>query len=391
MAERRPGDARLPEFANKLYQHLRKGFSRRRNDGTGSMPPDSTRPRPLLHWLPRGFPHQGVEHLAELLLETRGQHFAAPEPGFDFAEQSAASPFAVQLYAQGFAVYALSTYALVFDAPGAATWARGLFLTLDDRRHDAEHGGYDQTKDGGWIPFAGAPAGAAKCTNSHIHLLEALTPLCKAFPGDEILCARLSELSRLIVTKLLQPQGYVHKFFAKDWEPIGQPEVSYGHDLETSWLLREALSVLKDTGKSSHELEEVVLQGCEKMAEHALLYGSDPAGGVFDTGVPAGCPGGPTVTGHDKVWWAQAEAMPGIYQLYRTRMSDELLERLEATFEFFSTKSWDSEGGEFFWGVDSEGKVAGRGDHKGEMWKTPYHGLRACLFTCDWIREDLGA
>jgi cellobiose epimerase len=389
MAERRPGDPRLAEFSNKLYQHLRRGFSRRRNDGTGSMPPDSVRPRPLLHWVPRGGSHQGVEHLAESLLHTRGQAFEPPDPGLDFAEQSAKSPFAVQLYAQGFAVYALCTYALVFDSPAAATWARGLFLTLDDMRHHAEQGGYDQTEDGGWLPFAGAPLDAAKCTNTHIHLLEALTPLCRAFPGDEVLFARLAELSHLIVTRLLQPQGYVHKFFAKDWTPVGPAEVSYGHDLETSWLLRDALRVLKALGKISAQLEDEILRGSEKMARHALKHGSDFAGGVFDTGVPAGFPGGPEVTGRDKIWWAQAEAMPGIYELYRTEPSDELLEKLEATFHFFSTKSWDSEGGEFFWGVDSEGHVAGRGDHKGEMWKTPYHGLRACLFTCDWIRQDL--
>ncbi len=387
MAERRPGDERLEVYSKQLYEHLCHGF-RRQTSG------DGLRCRPLLHWIPRGRVSQRGEQEGDLSLcshleRTRGQTFAPPSAGLDFDEENPQSPFAVQLYAQGFAVYALSTYARVFAVPAAAHFARDLFLTLDEKRHDSDFGGYDQSQDGGWLPFVAAPAGAVKCTNTHIHLLEALTPLCLAFPQDELLNARLSELARLIATRLLQPQGYVHKFFQKDWSPIGAKEVSYGHDLETSWLLLDALKVLAQNSALDADTESQVRQGSRKMAKNALAYGWDEAGGVYDSGFPGGFSQPAHVQDRGKIWWAQAEALVGIYHLYRVEPSDDLLDKLEATFRFLKEKSWDKEGGEYFWGVDSEGCVAGRGDHKGEMWKTPYHALRACLYTADLIQADL--
>ncbi len=355
------------------------------------MPPDSHRPRPPLHWVPRGGCRHGVEDLAESLNQERGLRLVAPAPGADFSERSPYSPFAVQLYAQGFAVYALSTYALTFDVPWAATWARGIFLTLDEHRHDDEFGGYDQTEDAGWMSFVSAPEGSAKCTNTHIHLLEALTPLCRAFPGDAVLASRLTELARVISTKMMQSAGHVHPFFARDFTPLGTSLVSYGHDIETSWLLMDAMRALREGGINLGDLEREVREASIKMARNALELGWDEAGGLFDSGVPHGVAEPPHVLCRDKVWWAQAEALPGIYELYRNEPTDELLDRLEKTFEFLATKSWDLEGGEYFWGVDSTGRVLGRGDHKGEMWKTPYHALRACILTADSIRQDLGA
>jgi mannobiose 2-epimerase len=221
-------------------------------------------------------------------------------------------------------------------------------------------------------------------------LLEALIPLCRAFPGDEVLMSRLAELAEVIATRMLQPEGYVHPFFSKDFTPLGPPHVSYGHDIETAWLLVDALRALGEAGMTLGGLESTVRGASVRMARTALELGWDPAGGLFDSGTPALGSQAALVKNRDKIWWAQAEALPGIYELFRSEPSDALLEKLEATFEFLRKKSWDAQGGEFFWSVDSEGTVAGRGDHKGEMWKTPYHCLRACLYTSEWIRQDLG-
>jgi mannose/cellobiose epimerase-like protein (N-acyl-D-glucosamine 2-epimerase family) len=355
MHERRPGDTRLKPFADEIYRYLRRGFGRRKNDGRGSMPPDSHRPRPLLHWVPRGGSYEGVEALADRLNRERGLCLVPPDPGGDFSEASAESPFAVQLYAQGFAAFALCTYALSFDVSAAATWARALFLTLDERRHDEKWGGYDQTADAGWLGFAGAPSGAQKCANTHIHLLEALTPLCRAFPGDPIITGRLTELAEVIATRMLQPEGYIHPFFARDFTPVGPPEVSYGHDIETSWLLMDALRALKESGATPGELERTVRKASVKMAQTALEFGWDAAGGLFESGKPELGGAAAQVQSREKVWWAQAEALPGIYELFRKEPSTLLLDKLEATFEFLSKKSWDEEAGEFFWSVDSAG------------------------------------
>jgi mannobiose 2-epimerase len=340
-------------------------------------PPSSTRPlaRPLLHWIPRGgLPPWEV----------------TSDQG-DFEIQDTKSPLCTPLYAQGFAIYSLSTYALTFDRAPAARRALDLFLALERHRHDDEFGGYDQTSDGGWMQFVTAPEGAAKCTNTHIHLLEALTPLCRALPEDDLVASRLLELASFISETMLQPSGYVHKFFARDGTPVGPAEVSYGHDLETSWLLVDALDALQFADRLDAATRSTVEGAATKMARHALRTGWDPAGGVFDSGIPEGQTQPPRVTCREKIWWAQAETLPGLFRLYQRTHDPDLVRLMDETLDFLATKSFDAEGGEFFWGVDSDGNCLGRGDHKGEMWKTPYHALRACLITADWIRQELEA
>jgi mannobiose 2-epimerase len=284
-----------------------------------------------------------------------------------------------QIYAQSFAIYGLSTYSLIFNNQDAARMALDLFETLDARFHDERFGGYDQRDDGGWLDETEAPAGSRKCTNTHIHVLEALTPLLECYPEHRNLRRRLVEMVQVIGLRLLQPSGYVHKHFTLDWKPVGPAECSYGHDLETSWLILEGAKRLDS------ETQTLAKVSARLMAQHALKAGWDSAGGVFDFGPPAlkGLP--PEPQGREKVWWAQAEALPGIYQLLLQTNDDRLVDCLESTFNFLQDKLWDPKYGEFYWSVMSDGRLGTRGDHKGEIWKTPYHALRALLTTSAWI------
>lgn len=285
-----------------------------------------------------------------------------------------------QIYAQSFAIYGLSTYALTFNNAEAKTMAIDLFETLDQGFHDDQFGGYDQSNDGNWLGEVGAPKLARKCTNTHIHILEALTALSECSPRHPILHRRLVEMVQLMGLRLRQASGYIHKHFALDWTPVGPEECSYGHDLEASWLLLEASSRLNE------ETQTFAKMSARSIAEHALKAGWDPAGGIFDFGPPApeGTP--PEPEGKEKVWWAQAEALPGIYRLLLQTHDNHLVDHLESTLEFLRCRLWDLEHGEFYWSVLSDGSPGPRGDHKGEIWKTPYHALRALLVTSAWIK-----
>ena len=75
-----------------------------------------------------------------------------------------------QLFAESYAIYALSTYGRVFNVPAATGLALARFESIDASRHDATFGGYDQRGDPGFLT-----AGAEKDTNTHLHLLEAFT------------------------------------------------------------------------------------------------------------------------------------------------------------------------------------------------------------------------
>ena len=95
------------------------------------------------------------------------------------------------------------------------------------------------------------------------------------------------------------------------------------------------------------------------------------------------------VLSKEKIWWAQAETLPGLFRFWRATRDPALLEKLSRTFSFMTRQATDHEWGGYYWGVSSEGAPGSRGDHKGEIWKTPYHSLRALVLTSDWITSAL--
>jgi len=277
-----------------------------------------------------------------------------------------------QLYAESSAIFALATYADVFDVPEAAQRAMACFQSIDRRMHDAQHLGYDQTQDPGWL----AP-GAQKDTKTHVHLLESFTALYRS-SKDETVRARLEEMVKVISTRIVQPANYAHKEFYRDWRIHDKPVVSYGHDLETAWLLIDALDAL---GTPNDGMRQVALG----LGKQAAERGYDAAkGGYFEEGVP-----GAPATKLEKVWWIQAEALPGLWWLYRLSNDASYLDRLERTLSWIETKQLDSVNGEWFWGINPDGSISSHGDHKGEEWKASHHQLRALLFTSDWINQFL--
>jgi len=277
-----------------------------------------------------------------------------------------------QLYAESFAIYALATYAEVFDVADAGQRAMACFQSIDRRAHDSQSLGYDQSNDPGWL----AP-GAQKDTNTHIHLLESFTALYR-LSKDETVRARVEELVKVIATRIVQSSNYAHKEFYRDWRIHDKPVVSYGHDLETAWLLLEAMDAL---GMPNESIGQVALQ----LGKHSADLGYDKVkGGYFEEGVPGGAP-----VKLEKVWWVQAEALPGLWWLYRLSNDVSYLTRLESTLSWIETKQVDAEYGEWFWGINPDGSVGPRGDHKGEEWKAEYHSLRAVVFTADWIDQIL--
>lgn len=278
-----------------------------------------------------------------------------------------------QLYAQSFAIFALATYAEVFGVARAGSQALACFASIDGRAHDSRNLGYDQSQDPGWLQ-----PGAQKDTNTHIHLLEAFTALYRQSENAAVK-SRLEELVKVVATRIVQSSNYAHQEFYADWRPHGNPVVSYGHDLETAWLLIDALDAL------GTPLEPQITQVATSLARHSAEHGFDAEkGGYFEEGVPGGDP-----MKLEKVWWVQAEALPGLWWLYRMTNDAIYLDRLERTLTWIETEQVDAEHGEWFWGITPDGDVGPRGDHKGEEWKAQYHALRATLFTADWIDQSL--
>ncbi len=325
----------------------------------------------LATWAERRGRSERIDGLAQSTFEFIRQHLVEATSGelyFSVTREGVPVDRTKILYAQAFGIFGLSTYGRVYAVEEAVDLAWRIFRSIDARAHDPDHGGYRQETDPAWLSD-----GAAKETNTHIHLMEGLGALLDA-TGERRVAERVAELLELVTTRLLQPAGYVHPTFARDWTPTGEPRLSYGHDIETAWLIVDAARAL---GRPPQSVAPATLA----MGTRAIREGVDAErGGLFDAGVPGG-----RVTHPVKAWWAQFEALAGLYWLHRLSGDAAYLEELDRMLCWIEGPARDQEHGEWYFNIAPDGRPDARGDHKGEVWKTTYHGLRAVLFVSDWM------
>jgi cellobiose epimerase len=329
----------------------------------------------LSTWYERRETTAAVRALAEQVYRFFRRSFLDPVDGGFFYEVSRDGSRVLdgkkQLFAESYAIYALSTYGRVFGDAEASALALGRFGSIDASRHDASNGGYDQRTDPGTLS-----PGAAKDTNTHLHLLEGFAALYEA-TGDARVGARLGELVDLFATRLRQPSGYVHAEFTLSWAPFGTPRVSYGHDLETAWLLLDAARVLGRSGELS------LRAAASSIAAHSAGPGFDArSGGFFESGPSAGA-----ADDFDKVWWVQFEASLGLWWAHELDPQPLYLERLGRTLDWIELTE-DLPVGEWFATSNADGSAAGA-DYKSDEWKDGYHSVRALVFLQDWLDARL--
>jgi cellobiose epimerase len=259
----------------------------------------------------------------------------------------------------------------VLGDAGALDLSLRRFASIDASRHDALNGGYDQELDPGFLT-----AGAEKDSNTHLHLLEAFSALYEA-TGDALVGERLGELVDLFAARLRQPSNYVPAEFSASWAPFGAARTSYGHDLETAWLMIEAARVLGRAGDPG------VRSAALAIAAHSASAGFDSLrGGYFEGGPVEGA-----ANDLDKIWWVQFEALEGLWWAYELSADSAYLDRLERTLSWVE-QTEDRPTGEWFAASNPDGSAAGA-DYKSDEWKASYHSMRALLFLQGWIDDEL--
>jgi mannobiose 2-epimerase len=333
-------------------------------------------------WYQRREPTPEVRALADDLYGFITRAFRDADGEFFFSASESGAPVdrTKVLYAQAFAIYGLTAYGRAFHVREATEQALACFRSFDARAHDAVDRGYLAPGDPPWLT-----PGAAKETNTHLHLLEALSSLYEA-TRDPLVRSRLEELLAVFLERIVQPDGHAAQDFSKNWQPFGAPAVSYGHDLEASWLLFEAERALaaggatNDAGRAQ-KLREVA----RRLGENSVAPGYDAsAGGFFEQGPPGARP-----VKLEKVWWVQAEALPALENLERLTGDAAHLARLERTLDFIEQKQRDPEYGGWYSGILPDGSLGSQGSTKGSAWKASYHELRALVFTEDRLRSRL--
>ena len=275
------------------------------------------------------------------------------------------------VYAQAFAIYALAEHYRATDDRRSLDAAVAIFKLVEAHAYVAEGGGYEEAFSRDWkladdVRLSDVDANERRSMNTHLHLVEAYTTLYGVWP-DARLRARLQSLLEIFLQHLIAPDGsHVIAFLTEDWQPRSS-KISFGHDIETSWLLVEAAHVLGDPALTAR-----VRTAARRLAESVLEQGLDPVhGGIYNE----------SDDGHvdtDKEWWPQAEAIVGFLAEYLESERPAFLHAAAESWRFASAHLLDRQHGEWRRRVSRDGSES-RGGEKVGPWKCPYHNARACL------------
>ena len=274
-----------------------------------------------------------------------------------------------QLYAQGFAIYGLSELYKVTRDDEALKNAINLYKVVEAYFADPLNGGYIEAlaRDFSTLEDMSLSAhdiNADKTMNSHLHILEAYANLYQVWP-DEELKSRVEALLELIGTRVMAPSGHLQLYFRRDWSVL-PGGVSFGHDIETSWLALECALALKDADVVNRVRPWALAMG------HAGNEGLLPDGslryeqlldGSFDD---------------SRQWWVQAETVVGNLWLWKYHADDAAFDRALACWAYIREHLVDPAAGEWWWAVLPDGSLD-RSQPKAGFWKCPYHNTRMCL------------
>jgi cellobiose epimerase len=293
-----------------------------------------------------------------------------------------------ELYGESFGIYGAAAAYQATKDPRALALAQKAFRWIDEHAHDARNGGYFEwlardgkvvqadpnSSKGQQIPLGGFSIGY-KSMNTHIHLLEALTQLYEVWK-DETLRQRLEELLAVNRDKICVQPGVMNLYFTSDWRPIPDHD-SYGHDIETGYLMLEAEDVL------GHGHDPRTVRMAKMLVDHALAYGWDENyGGFYQDGTTFGPP-----ESRLKEWWVQFEGLNSLLMMHEAygRQTDEYFKAFQKQWQFIQNYETDAEFHGVYEMVGPDGRPVN--PNKGRIWKAAYHDSRALLNVSDRLRK----
>jgi len=328
--------------------------------------------------------HHGVDFLANVLWDKQdgGFFWGLDDEGRitpSFGDEK-------ELYGIGFCIYGAAAAYQATGDPKALELAKNGFLWLDKHAHDSAHGGYFEWLSRNGTPIvphipngtvATNPIGPInyKSMNTHIHLLEAFTQLYQVWP-DATLQARLEELLAIVRDKICVEPGVMNLYFTNAWQPIPDHD-SYGHDVETAYLMLETDEVLhKNAGEQTERMAKMLV-------DHALAYGWDGKnGGFFREGTTFGNPEDTM-----KEWWIQMEGLNALLMMHERygEHDSKYFQRFLEQWTFIRNRTIDAQYRGDFNLTTADGTPASK--DKGSIWKAAYHDGRAFWNVRDRLRS----
>jgi mannobiose 2-epimerase len=177
----------------------------------------------------------------------------------------------------------------------------------------------------------------------------------------------LEKLLHTMLEKIVSRNWHFELFFDMEWHSL-YGDVSYGHDIEGSWLLYEA--ALAVGGES---LVSAVRQAALAIAEATYAAALDRAnGGLF-----SGCNAEGQIHAK-KEWWPQAEAVVGFYNAFELSGDQKYFDAADGVWNYIQSHFVDHSHGEWHneLNMDNTPDIT---MPKTGFWKCPYHNARACF------------
>jgi mannobiose 2-epimerase len=165
-------------------------------------------------------------------------------------------------YAQAFGIYGLAEYYRATREPQSLALAQELFHLLEEHAFDPVHQGYTEGSSRQWRALADMrlsdrDLNCRKTMNTMLHILEAYTNLMRVW-DDAHLRAQQRSLVGAFQHRIFDHQtGHFKLFFDNQWWSLSG-NVSYGHDIEGSWLLWEAAEAQGDASLKAQLRESAV-------------------------------------------------------------------------------------------------------------------------------------
>ncbi len=301
-------------------------------------------------------------------------------------------PVQKEAYGNAFGIYAVAAYYKATKDPEALEFVKKAFMWLEKHSHDPKHKGYFQhmLRDGTPVKRTAETPSASdlgyKDQNSSIHLLEAFTELYEVWK-DPIVRKRLNEMLLLVRDKITSPNGNLVLYFQPDWTPVSflkkdratilthkkLDHISFGHDVETAYLMLEASHVLGNR----NDIQTVTVG--KRMVDHALKNGWDAEkGGFYDEGYYFNGEKNITIIKDTKNWWAQAEGFNTLLLMAEQFPDDPMhyYEKFRQLWNYTNTWLIDHEHGDWYaGGLDKQPEL--KTALKGHIWKATYHTFRS--------------
>lgn len=272
-------------------------------------------------------------------------------------------------YNQGFAIYALSTYFEASNDENALKTAFDIYNIIESKCRD--EGGYLEAFKIDFAPESNEKLSengvmATRTMNTLLHVYEGYVKLYEV-SHDEKVGNSLREILDIYADKIFNPEKHRQEvFFDHDYHSLIDL-ISYGHDIESAWLIDRGVEILNDpiyTKKISPLMDEL----CVNIFSNA-----------FDGySLPQECENG--VVNTDRVWWVQAETINGFIHYYKKHPNNsEYLDAAENVWIYIKEHFLDkNNGNEWYWLLDKNGKPY-TDKPIVEPWKCPYHNGRMCM------------